>query len=51
MGILSYGLKLSDAIVGFIAGLSQFGGCVVYAIATTPFLMYLGMVNVYSQLM
>jgi hypothetical protein len=42
MGILSYGLKLSDPIVGFIAGISQFGGCAVYALAYTSFMMYLG---------
>jgi len=42
MGILSKWLRLSDPIVGFISGLSQMAGSVIYAFANTVFLMYLG---------
>jgi len=42
MGILSYYFKLSDPVVGFVSGISQFSSCFLYAFATTSLMMYLG---------
>lgn len=42
MGICSKLLKLSDQMVGFLGGISQFGGCILYAVAINKVMMYLG---------
>lgn len=42
MYVLSKRLKLSDALVGFISGLSQIGGSTLYAFSTTAAMMYCG---------
>ncbi|XP_021955493.2 proton-coupled folate transporter [Folsomia candida] len=41
MGICSKLLKLSDQMVGFLGGISQFGGCILYAVAINKVMMYL----------
>lgn len=42
MYVLSKKLKLSDALVGFVSGISQIGGSMLYAFSTTPAMMYCG---------
>lgn len=42
MGILSKWMQLRDPIVGFISGMSQMGGCLIYVLATNAAMMYLG---------
>lgn len=42
MGILSKLAKLSDPVVGFIAGLSQLSGSMMYAFAYSGLMVYLG---------
>jgi len=41
MFVLSKGLKISDPLLGFIAGLSQIGGSTLYAFASSALAMYL----------
>lgn len=43
MGVLCSLLKLSDPVVGFIAGISQFSGSFTYALAYNNLMIYLGM--------
>lgn len=50
MGILCSTLKLKDPVVGFIAGISQFGGSFMYAFAYNNVMIYLGMLNVLHDL-
>lgn len=42
MGVFCSLLKLSDPVIGFIAGVSQFGGSFMYAFAYTDLMIYLG---------
>lgn len=41
MGVLSYALKLNDAIVGFVSGISQLIGTFMYAFATSGLMIYI----------
>lgn len=45
MGVLCSLLKLSDPVVGFIAGISQFSGSFTYAFAYNNLMIYLGMLD------
>ncbi len=42
MGVFCSLLKLSDPVIGFIAGLSQFAGCFMYTFAYSNLMIYLG---------
>jgi hypothetical protein len=42
MFILSRKLRISDPVVGFVAGISQIGGSTTYAFAKSAAIMYLG---------
>lgn len=45
MGFLCSILQLSDPIIGFIAGISQFGGCFMYAFASNNWMVYSGKIQ------
>lgn len=42
MGILCSLLNLKDPVIGFIAGISQFGGSFMYAFAYNNAMIYMG---------
>lgn len=48
MGVFCSLLKLSDPVIGFIAGLSQFAGCFMYTFAYSNLMIYLGMLEFFQ---